>query len=128
MSDAAAPALLAQIKKRIKTLAAQGQMLRVLEWKAADAAARHQFHQDRVVRVRSEQRAMLLLYGYLRGKPYLSIEPVAQPGYRNNAFLQFTHAQFYLEKRGIEVPDGLLTVHDCTRWAPPLWMQQEKEA
>lgn len=62
------------LKVKIKSLAAESQIIRFEEKRHYAEAQRNGLHAHRVVDVRMESRAAQLAYAYLRGKPITSCE------------------------------------------------------
>jgi hypothetical protein len=74
---------LAQLRVKIKSLAAEATIIRFEEEKALRRAIPHDsLHRHRVYDVACEQRAALLAYAYIRGQSYDKAENV--PGWKIN--------------------------------------------
>jgi hypothetical protein len=63
------------LKIKIKSLAAEAKIIRLEEGRwPGTSTVRHGLHEHRIHEVRSEARAALLAYGYLRGRRYAQLE------------------------------------------------------
>lgn len=64
------------LKVKIKSLAAEARIIRLEERRAGKSnTLREQLYRHRTVDVRREQRASLLAYAFLRGRPLAAVEP-----------------------------------------------------
>lgn len=68
------------LKVKIKSLAAEARVIRLEEKRAGkNNALREKLYLHRTVDVRKEQRASLLAYAFLRGRPLSAVEPKRRP-------------------------------------------------
>jgi len=68
------------LKVKIKSLAAEARIIRLEERRAGKSnTLREQLYRHRTVDVRREQRASLLAYAFLRGRPLAAVEPKRCP-------------------------------------------------
>lgn len=81
------------LKVKIKSLAAEAVIIR-LEEKRARGQLRNELHQHRVHDVRSEQRAALLAYAFIRGRDIMKMDRTA---------LSNTMLHWMLQKRAHEL-------------------------
>lgn len=97
------------LKVKIKSLAAESQIIRKEEKRSWMEAQRNGLHTHRVIDVRQETRAALLAYAYLRGRPITSCEVKPKGGFYRALALNpvFKRAQQIVKKYGTaEAYDG----------------------
>jgi len=107
------------LKVKIKSLAAEARIIRLEERRAGKSnTLREQLYRHRTVDVRREQRASLLAYAFLRGRPLSAVEPRRRP--------EHVYYRGLREKRVAEIVKKFgAVVHGY--WKPGDWEAKQAE-
>jgi len=89
------------LKVKIKSLAAEARIIRLEERRAGKSnTLREQLYRHRTRDVRTEQRASLLAYAFLRGRPLAAVEPKRGPEHEWQAAARWKRVEELVKRFG----------------------------